>query len=325
MTGPEQNPAARREFGHRAAAAGEDARRSGAPRGGGARRLPARDIVDAVVRNMRENLEELPYSRLAPSHYVVYLHRKEFARLEGIASILEDQTRRALSDELEKLSRPSFWHRSSDRMAAVLRGPFKGAGPNGRSAGQMIEKAGGDWRVTFLADPDEELAEGDVLVYSELELPSKPEPGSGERTRRITTVHTSHGTAVRTRDVDAAAKGRALARIEYEDDSGAHAHDVVTDSVMIGRGGIAYPVDIRITSSPDISREHARIRRDPKSGIFYLIDLSSFGTTLDGRHVPAGCERLDGVKRENGAETALPDAARIGLAGIVFLDFRRAR
>jgi predicted component of type VI protein secretion system len=94
---------------------------------------------------------------------------------------------------------------------------------------------------------------------------------------------------------------------------------------VIGRGGNAYPVDIRIASSPDVSREHARIRRDPGSGIFYLIDLSSFGTTLDGRHVPAGCERLDGVKRENVAETALPDAARMGLAGIVFLDFRRAR
>ena len=49
---------------------------------------------------------------------------------------------------------------------------------------------------------------------------------------------------------------------------------------MVGRGGIAYPVDIRIASSPDVSREHARIRRDPKTGVFYLIDLSSFGTTL---------------------------------------------
>ena len=324
MTGPEQDLGAGWALGHRTAPADAATRGLGLPRAGGARRLPARDIVDAVVRNMRENLEELPYSRLAPSHYVVYLHPNEFARLEGIASILEDQTRRALSDELEKLSRPSFWHRSSDRMAAVLKGPFKAKGPRGRGGSQMIERAGGDWRVTFLPDPDEELAEGDVLVYSELELPAKPEPGSGERTRRITTVHTSHGTSVRRRHVDAAA-GRVLARIEYTDDSGAHAHDVVTDSVVIGRGGIAYPVDIRIASSPDVSREHARIRRDPRTGIFYLIDLSSFGTTLDGRHVPVGCERVDGVKRENGAETALPDAARIGLAGIVFLEFRRAR
>ena len=275
-------------------------------------RLPARDIVQAVVRNMRENLEELPYSRLAPSRYVVYLHPHEFARLEGIVSILEEQTSRALSDELERLGRRSLWRRSADRVTGTMP--------------RQLEKAGGEWQITFLADPDEELDEGDLLVYSELRLPAKPEPGSGERTRRITTVHTHHGTTVREQQVNTAAPvatRSALARIEYVDDSGPHAYDVVSDSVMIGRGGLAYPVDIRIASSPDVSREHARVRRDAASGAFYLIDLSSFGTTLNGRHVPVGYEKVEGVKRENGAETALPDSARIGLAGIVFLDFRR--
>jgi pSer/pThr/pTyr-binding forkhead associated (FHA) protein len=94
--------------------------------------------------------------------------------------------------------------------------------------------------------------------------------------------------------------------------------------VTIGRGGIAYPVDIRIASSVDVSREHARIRRDPQTGRFYLIDLSSLGTTLNGRHVPRGYEEHEGAKRENGAETPLPDTARIGLADVVFLDFRKA-
>jgi len=274
-------------------------------------RLPARDIVQAVVRNMRENLEELPYSRLAPSRYVVYLHPNEFARLEGIVSMLEEQTRRALSDELGRLNHRSLWRRSTERVI--------------RTSTRELEKAGGEWCVTFLSDPDDELEEGGVLVYSELKLPAKPEPGTGERTRRITTIFTSHGTTVREQQVDVPAEKRTFARIEYTDDSGPHGHEVVTDSVMIGRGGIAYPVDIRIASSPDVSREHARIRRDRQTGVFYLIDLSSFGTTLNGRHVPAGFERVDGVKRETGAETALPDVARIGLADIVFLDFRRQR
>jgi hypothetical protein len=289
-------------------------RTDAAPRSDAAPRLPARDIVEAVVRNMRENLEELPYSRLAPSRYVVYLHPAEFGRLEGITSILEDQTSRALSDELERLGRRSLWRRSADRVT--------------RTAQREIEKADGEWHVTFLPDPDEELEEGGVLVYSELKLPARPEPGSGERTRRITTVQTSRGTTVREQNLDApgqAAPNGILARIDYTDDSGGHSHEVVTDSVMIGRGGIAYPVDIRIASSSDVSREHARIRRDPKTGIFYLIDLSSFGTTLNARHVPVGYEKVDGMKRENGAETALPDVARIGLADIVFLEFRKAR
>jgi hypothetical protein len=276
------------------------------------RRLPARDIVTAVVRNMRENLEELPYSRLAPSRYVVYLHPSEYARLEGIASILQEQTSRALSDELERLGRRSPWRRAAERVT--------------RSLPRELATAGGEWHVTFLPDPDEELEEGGMLVCSELKLPTRPEAGSGERTRRITTIHTSHGTTIREQTVDAPTAARpksVFARVEYSDDEGSHAYEMVSDSVMIGRGGVAYPVDIRIASSPDVSREHARIRRDPATGAFYLIDLSSFGTTLDGRHVPVGCERVDGAKRENGAETIVPGRARIGLAGIVFLEFRR--
>ena len=274
-------------------------------------RLPARDIVQAIVRNMRENLEELPYSRLAPSRYVVYLHPTEFARLESIVSILEEQTCRALSDELARMARRSLWRRSADVVT--------------RTSAREIEKAGGEWHVTFLPDPDEELEEGGVLVYSELKLPGKPEIGSGERTRRITTVHTHHGTTVREQSVVAPAAATVHARMEFIDDTGRHSHDMVTDSVTIGRGGIAYPVDVRIASSPDVSREHARIRRDPATGVFYLIDLSTLGTTLNGRHVPAGRDRSDSGRRENGAETALPDTARIGLADVVFLDFHRVR
>ena len=100
-------------------------------------------------------------------------------------------------------------------------------------------------------------------------------------------------------------------------------YDVVKDSLTIGRGGIAYPVDVRVAASPDVSREHARIRRDPKTGRFFVIDLSSLGTTLNGRHVPKGYDDVDGARRENGAETPLPDSARIGLADTVFLEFER--
>ena len=75
-------------------------------------------------------------------------------------------------------------------------------------------------------------------------------------------------------------------------------------------------------SSVDVSREHARIRRDVQTGRFFLIDLSSLGTTLNGRHVPRGYDEMDGTKRENGTETPVPDQARIGLADTVYLDFR---
>ena len=65
------------------------------------------------------------------------------------------------------------------------------------------------------------------------------------------------------------------------------------------------------------------LRRDPASDRFFLIDLSTLGTTLNGRHVPKGFDEVGGTKRENGSETPLPDVANIGLAGTVFLDFRK--
>ncbi|MCA1562747.1 MAG: FHA domain-containing protein [Acidobacteria bacterium] len=273
-------------------------------------RRPARDIIDAVVDNMCKNLEPLKYSTLAPSRYTVYLHASEFARLEGIIPILQEQTTRALTDELLKLNHGSRIRRWAGRLR--------------RDSNPEIHNAAADWKVDFLADPDGDMEEGDLLIDSELILPARPELGVGERTRRITTVHAGPHTSTREQTVtraETAATGAVVARIEYDDDAGHHAYEVLKDSITIGRGGIAYPVDVRIRSSPDVSREHARIRRDLKTGRFFLIDLSSLGTTLNGRHVPRGFDEVDNTKRENGAETALPDSARIGLADTIFLDF----
>jgi FHA domain-containing protein len=275
-----------------------------------ASRRPARELIDAVVENMRENLEQLKYSTLAPSRYLVYLHASEYARLEGIVPILQEQTVRALSEELERLNRRLVLHRYADRL---LRRP-----PS------LVQNAGMDWHVEFLLDPDGDVRPGDILVASELLLPASPEIGIGERTRRITTVHV--GPRVTTREqivsrLPETSRGRVLARIAYDDDTGHHSHDVVKDSVTVGRGGIAYPVDVRIVASVDVSREHTRIRRDPKTGAFFLIDLSSLGTTVNGRPVPRGYDEVEGTKRENGTETPLPDRARIGLADTVYLDF----
>jgi pSer/pThr/pTyr-binding forkhead associated (FHA) protein len=275
-------------------------------------RRPARDLIDAVVHNMQKNLEPLKYSTLAPSRYIVYLHPGEHARLEGIIPILQEQTIRALADEIQRLNRRSAVRRWVDRLIG--------------DAEPEISNAGVDWQVDFLADPDGEMNEGDLLIDSELVLPARPDLRMGERTRRITTIHAGHRTTTREQTLNrppSASAASLLARITYSDDSGHHSYDVVKDSLTIGRGGIAHPVDVRVASSPDVSREHARIRRDPATGRFFLIDLSSLGTTLNGRHVPKGYDEVDGAKRENGAETPLPDSARIGLADTVLVEFQK--
>lgn len=337
-------------------------------------RRPARDLIDLVLEHMRANLEPLKYSTLAPSRYLVYLHAAEYARLEGILGIIQQQTVRALNEELASLNDGTGLARYARR---VWKRPFA-----------TVESAAPEWHVEFLVDPDGDLQPGDVLVDSELLLPPGPELGVGARTRRIATVYTgSRGvtreatapvppappvhpalpvqsaapvqpapaavppaalapltlpdvaTAATPADTAAVvlapappplpsaaqAAPRALARISYEDDAGAHDYAVVKASVSIGRGGVAYPVDVRITSSTDVSREHARIRHDADRGHFCLIDLSSLGTTVEGVPVPRGYDEADGSKRENGVEVVLPDRARIGLANLVFLDFRVER
>jgi len=274
-------------------------------------RRPARELIEAVLENMRENLEVLKYSTLAPSRYLVYLHPTEYARLESIVPILQEQTVRALWEQLERLNKRPVLHKYADRLL--------------RRQPAQVQNAGIDWHVEFLQDPDGDLRPGDILVASELLLPASPELGVGERTRRITTVHIGPHVATKEQLVSQTpepSRGRPFARIAYIDDAGQHTHDVLKDSVTVGRGGIAYPVDVRVVASVDVSREHLRIRRDPKTGKFFLIDLSSLGTTLDGRAVPRGYDEVDGTKRESGIDMPLPDRARIGLADVVYLDFR---
>jgi FHA domain-containing protein len=272
-------------------------------------RRPARDLIDAVIASMRNNLEPLKYSTLAPSRYVVYLHADEFARIEGIVPVLQEQTARALAEELEALNRRPGYRKYFDRLA----GP---APP--------VENVGREWQIDFLPDPDGEVGFGDILIHSELVLPASPdELGAGQRTRRITTVHVGHKTTRREETVSRtqSALSSACARLRYEDNAGAHTFDMLRDSVTIGRGGIAYPADVRIDASIDVSREHARIRRDAQSGAFFIVDLSTLGTTVNGRRVPKGYDEVDGTKKENGVETPLTTGSRIGLADTVYLDF----
>lgn len=283
-------------------------------------RRPAADIIDAVVDNMRQNLETLKYTTVAPSRYTVYLSPAEHARLEGILPRLRAETLRALSEEIARLNRSSLVRRRVGRWLGRTR--------------PALQNADTHWHVEFLPDTDGDLQhDQDIVVHSDLILPAEVELGSGERTRRLTTVHagatTSAPAAVISMTSTPAALPRqapfdgAVARLRYEDASGSHRFDVVTDTITIGRGGAAHKVDVRVAAAEDVSREHVRIRRDRETGVFYLIDLSTLGTTLNGRHVPRGVVEADGVKRENGAESLLPDHARIGLAETVFLDFER--
>src|SRR6478672_2090908 len=98
-------------------------------------RRPAGDLIDAIIANMRANLEELRYTTIAPSRYTVYVSQAEYARLEGILPRLRLETLRALAEELARHNR---------------RGPIRKAIRPllGRSK-PPLENADATWHVEF--------------------------------------------------------------------------------------------------------------------------------------------------------------------------------
>src|SRR5580765_5900058 len=175
---------------------------------------------------MRRNLERLKYSTLAPSRYTVYLHPAEFERLETIVPVLYEQTIRALDEELRRINARPQKQRWMRRIA--------------REPEPEVRNAAADWHVAFLADPDDELKDGDVLVDSELLMPARPDLGVGAQTRRIAIVQSAQHARTIEHTIcrsSPSSPSRLLGRLEYDDDSGHHFYDVTSDCFTIGRGG----------------------------------------------------------------------------------------
>ena len=117
-------------------------------------------------------------------------------------------------------------------------------------------------------------------------------------------------------------QGQALARLVYQDDRGRHTFLMTKEEIVIGRQAPDVWADLSLDTSLDVSREHARIQRTPE-GSFRIKDLSKLGTTVNGVPVPRSLESADGGVRDLDRWEPLPDKARIGLAGVIYLDFER--
>jgi hypothetical protein len=269
----------------------------------------ARDIILEVVRNMREGLEPLHYTSLPPAIYHVYLHTEDFARLRGIFPRMREETRQALDAEMAELNRASLGERLK-----LARKP----------ASKVVAPDGG-WRIEFFENTDADVEPGDIVIYSELALPAKPEFGAGSMTKRIntrrlagelTSTQKYEERLPETKEMD------AFATIEYEDQSGRQTYRMAKNQIVIGRGGRDYWTDLKLNTLPDVSREHVRLRRDAESGEFFIKDLSRLGTSVNGEQIPTSVEYVDGEKRDKNVEVKLPATARIGLAGVVYLDFK---
>ncbi len=274
------------------------------PMPGAEPRVTGEEIVSEIARNMEAGLFRIRYTTLVPAVFRVYLHPEDYEPIRGALPVLTDEIRRVLSERLEEWNRPPGL---LDRLA--------GSGP--RTEYKIIA---GDWTIEFFPDAEGRLERGDIEIYSALGAPAKPEY-AGAMTRRITKRDAAGERT--TREEPAPQTGPVFARIRYQDGGGQHEFPVTTNQVVIGRGGKAYWVDLRLDTAPDVSREHCRIRRDPASGRFYLKDVSQFGTTVNGKPVPSSLVTAGGRTEDKNVETPLPAKARIGLAGVVYLEFEQ--
>ena len=140
-----------------------------------------------------------------------------------------------------------------------------------------------------------------------------------EPARSAETPARSAESLARSAEIKDARDNRERARLTYEDEQGPHVFLMRKDSVSIGRGGSSAWVDVQVSGSSKVSREHLRLRVDP-GGQFFIQDVSLWGTSVDGKPIPPAVKSAEGVTQP-GPEQALPARARIGLADTVVIDF----
>ena len=236
-------------------------------------------IVLELVKEMQDRLYPLFYRTLAPSLYHVYLHPDDYREIEGVTSLIALDAQKALNARVTRLNRRSRW-------SALL------------SGNSPVEAPPGSWEIHIHAEANGELARGELGIVSRLSVPASPHYDAGTPTARIVrTVITSTARRSVVSDETAAPASppssvpvavaalpqsnpvtltdqpvgtsapeadsvKGFARLAYVDEQGPHVYAIKKDVVSIGRGGREHWVDVQLVTSPRVSREHCRIRRD---------------------------------------------------------------
>ncbi len=278
-------------------------------------RITPEDIIALILDEMEAATAPSHYSNLVPNVFDVYLYADDLDRLKPLIGRVRDEAARALSTRIADLN----------KSGAGLKIPLL----KDRTPRKQYE-ALGDWVVEFHENTDDDAAENALIVVSSFPREADATERAGIMTERVTKRRpdgdTSTTETMRTADIDThRATGVLYANITYEDHTGAHTYPMTRETVKIGRGAIDRWVDLKLGSQKDISREHLQIRRDAASGKFFIKDLSSLGTTINGKRIPQSIEKVNGEDVDRNVEIPLPDKARIGLAGVLNLEFRAVR
>jgi hypothetical protein len=292
-----------------------------------------RTIVLELLREMESRLYPLMYRTLPPAEYHVYLHPDDYAQVHPISAAIVTDAQRGLSAKVDEINRRSRWTRLLLEKRAPIEAPAAG------------------WEIHLHPEVNGELSPGELGIESRLLLPAPrqfdggaattliarttvtgtlrkttsevqeaaPPPASSGEGAKASTVETATAGPIASAGRTSGTPGRT-ARLKYVDEAGTHDYAIRKDLISIGRGGSAHWVDVQVVSSPRVSREHCRIRRTA-DGRFFLQDVSTWGTSIDGHRVAPFVRQQEGHLEEVGHEHPLTGAARIQLADTVVIDF----
>lgn len=272
--------------------------------------LTGDDIISELIRNIDVGLFRVGHTVLLPCRFNVYLHEQDFDLIHPIAQVVRREAKQALTEHLDRLNKarpqPGFMKR-----LGLTNSPSK-------PEYKILET---DWSVEFHRGEEDRLRPGEMEVYSDLGMEQKAELGAGAKTTFVTR-HTAEEPSAPSSSINSNSSARAFATLRYRDQHGEKMFAMTREEIVIGRGGKAVWVDLKLEGPPDISREHCRIRRDPVTGTFFLKDLSQYGTAVNGRAIPTSIERsAQGDRVDRNIEVPLPPFAKIALADVLVIEF----
>lgn len=280
------------------------------------------EIINFLLEEMEAGMSPSYYSNLVPSAFDVYLYIDDLERLRPLEQRVREEAVNALGEKLATLNKTK-----EPKLKLPLGGPKK------KRAKRYEILA--DWSVEFHENTDDDARENPLVIHSTFPVAANlsddrvgtlTERVSKKRTDGQIFTTTTPTATERSGNVDTRrAAGIVYANLSYDDEMGPHTYQMTKDLIKIGRGSADRWVDLKLKAKKDVSREHLQIRRDPTSGRFFIKDLSTLGTTVNGKRVPASIQQVNGEEVDNNIETPLPDKAQIGLAGVMSIDFKAVK
>jgi hypothetical protein len=268
------------------------------------------EIISAILIEFEQSVLPSYFKNYAKNKFRVYLYREDYEKLQH----LFEKMRAEAVDALQ------------ERMNALNRRPGSGGVLSfGKKNNSKRYESTGSWTIEFLQNEDDDAGSERLIVESWDAIAPDTSTLQGERTVRVgkpvpeeATKRTSYSG-----QEYPPADSPAYATLNFRDDRPEpQSFPVTKDLIKVGRGGPNVWIDLKLTTSEDVSREHFQLRRDPRSGKFFIKDLSKFGTTVNGKTVPASVEKRTGQIVDKNIEIELPNSARIGLADILFMQFK---